>query len=245
MQYNKYLTTVRCLDNVLMMSVFWSIRMNEVANKQHKNHSPKWLAGSGTGIGELFLFISLFHVWPRSTVTQSSPLATWLLSSASDVSRAIWQDHSEFLNHHSGSVWWAWSQLPQEGRQTWLKDSRDWVLLPKRCHLGRKVMTHWHSRVWETYSIILFGDEGPHGCMQICFLSLVLHLLRFKWKRWRACSLCLPCVIFCSSRYPADGMLLTLQLPFSIVICKGNRIKICRDTTALQWGNTTWITTSS
>lgn len=86
---------------------------------------------------------------------------------------------------------------------------------------------------------------GPHGCMQICFLSLVLHLLRFKWKRWRACSLCLPCVIFCSSRYPADGMLLTLQLPFSIVICKGNRIKICRDTTALQWGNTTWITTSS
>lgn len=169
MQYNKYLTTVRCLDNVLTMSIFWSIRMNEVANKQHKNHSPKWLAGSGTGSGELFLFISLFHVWPRSTVTQSSPLATWLLSSASDVSRAIWQDHSEFLNHHSGSVWWAWSQLPQEGRQTWLKDSRDWVLLPKRCHLGRKVMTHWHSRVWETYSIILFGDEDRMDACRSAF----------------------------------------------------------------------------
>lgn len=183
---------------------FWSIRTNEVANKQHKHCSPKWLAGSGAGSGELFLFTSLFHVWPRSTVTPSSPWATWPLSSARDGSRAIWQERSEFLNHHSGSVWWAWSQLPQEGRQTWLEDSRDWVLLSKRCHLGRKAVTRWQRSVGNSLHHLAQG-WGPHGCTQVCFLSLVLHLLRCKWKRQRAHSQHLLYVTFCSSGFLLMG----------------------------------------
>lgn len=91
---------------------------------------------------ELFFLRSLFLVWPKSTATESSllyPVA--VLSKCSKLSNLA--ASLQFLNHHSGSVWWAWSQRPREGRQTRLGGCRGWSAVARKVSPWEKGRDTW------------------------------------------------------------------------------------------------------
>lgn len=102
------------------------------------------------------------------------------------------------------------------------------------CPLGSKVMTHWHSECGKLFPQCLV-------CLQIWFLPLVLYLHSLKRKKLKNLNVRPVRVIICSSRFRAEGTLLTLQLPFSIAVHNGNRIDIFMDIPVFQRGSITQI----
>lgn len=120
------------------------------ANKQEKICCPvtcwfwnwKWST-------ELLLPTSLIRVWPRRAVTESSLLSNYLEAApGAGSARSRLAACVRFLRPRSGSVWWAWSRMPQEGRQMYdRKTTETEVASPERCPLGRKVVTRWQSGV--------------------------------------------------------------------------------------------------
>ena len=139
-------------ESVLMVRMFWLISVASIApvsNVKSVLQVTCWFRNWKWST-ELLLLRWLFRVWPRWTATESWLLTTWWLSSARDLLQPL-AVSVQFLTHHSGSVWRAWSQLPRGGRQMYdWKTTEPEVLSPERCPLGRKVVTHWHSGVWET-----------------------------------------------------------------------------------------------
>lgn len=122
---------------------------------------------------EPFFLRSLFLVWPKSTATENSllyPVA--VLSKCSKPSNLAVS--LQFLNHHSGSVWWAWSQRPREGRQTRLGGRRGWSAVAWKVspwEKGRDTWPRWCGKLERRH---LGCGWGQHGCLEICFLSLAL-----------------------------------------------------------------------